>query len=407
MDENKNTQVSGDLTGAQPGGNVYQPPVNAPQPGGNVYQPPVNTYQPGGNVYRPPVNTYQPGGNVYRGPVNVPQPAGALPPQYSPAQTDELKSAKRSFSRMGFALLALGGVTITLQAVIGAAVSLISPSGLYSGWMIWLLNFLPLYLIAFPVYWLILRRMPRAELESKHLGVKRFFLMLLFCFPLMYGGNIIGNVLSMLFSGGSAENPLESFAMESSFMKVLFMVILAPIFEELMFRKLLVDRAARYGEKTAMILSGVCFGLFHMNLFQFFYATALGMLFAYIYIRTRRIQYTMLLHMIINFLGGVVAPWLLSLGGTDALEQMMAGQTPSGDELVSLLPLLIYSFSMMGAAVAGLIVMIVRSNRIVFLPAEKELPKGSRFRTVYLALGMIFFIVFCVGMTAFSLYANS
>lgn len=311
------------------------------------------------------------------------------------------RPAKRSFSRIGFALLALGGVTISLQTLFGVIAGMLGISD--KPWAVWLMTFAPLYLFGVPVCWLIIRRMPRTRVESSSLGGKRFFIMLLCCFPLMYGGNIIGNVLSMILSGGSAENPLNNFALQNSWIKVLVMVVLAPICEELVFRKLLIDRAARFGEKTAMIFSGVCFGLFHMNLFQFFYATALGILFAYVYVRTRRIQYTILLHMIINFLGGVIAPWMLTLVDMDALNMMSSGVMPSAGELASLIPLLIYSFSLLGLSIAGLVLLISRWNRITFRPAECEIPKGSRFKTVYLALGMIFFTVFCAIMTVLSL----
>ena len=356
-------------------------------PGNNVYRP-----APGNNVYRP-----APGNNVYR-----PAPAAEAYPgaPVNPVLPD-LRPAKRSFSRIGFALLALGGVTLAMQFLLSLLFDALGFSDSYLA--MWLVNFIPLYLFAVPVCWLIIRRMPRSECESSGLGAKRFFVFLLCCFPLMYGGNIIGNVLSMILSGGSAENPLNNFALQNSWIKVLVMVVLAPICEELVFRKLLIDRAARFGEETAMIFSGVCFGLFHMNLFQFFYATALGILFAYVYVRTRRIQYTILLHMIINFLGGVIAPWILTLVDMDALNMMSSGVMPSAGELASLIPLLIYSFSLLGLSIAGLVLLISRWNRITFRPAECEIPKGSRFKTVYLALGMIFFTVFCAIMTVLTL----
>ena len=391
MDENNRNVNPAD---GSPETSWYSPSAPGAESGGATSAPGNNVYRPapGNNVYRP-----APGNNVYR-----PAPAAEAYPgaPVNPVLPD-LRPAKRSFSRIGFALLALGGVTLAAQFLFSLLFDALGFSDNYLA--MWLVNFIPLYLFAVPVCWLIIRRMPRSECESSGLGAKRFFVFLLCCFPLMYGGNIIGNVLSMILSGGSAENPLNNFALQNSWIKVLVMVVLAPICEEFVFRKLLIDRAARFGEKTAMIFSGVCFGLFHMNLFQFFYATALGIRMAYVYIRTRRIQYTILLHMIINFLGGVIAPWLISFGGMDILNEMTAGIVPSGGELLSLLPLLIYSFSLLGLSIAGLVLLISRWNRITFRPAECEIPKGSRFKTVYLALGMIFFTVFCAIMTVLTL----
>lgn len=100
--------------------------------------------------------------------------------------------------------------------------------------------------------------------------------------------------------------------MQTNIWNVVFLVIVGPIFEEWLFRKQLIDHTRKYGEKTAILLSGLAFGLFHMNLFQFFYAFLLGLMFGYVYTRTSKLRYSTAMHMIINFNGGVLAPWVLT-----------------------------------------------------------------------------------------------
>ena len=109
--------------------------------------------------------------------------------------------------------------------------------------------------------------------------------------------------------------------MQTNIWNVVFLVILGPIFEEWMFRKQLIDHTRKYGEKTAILLSGLAFGLFHMNLFQFFYAFLLGVMFGYIYMRTSKLRYSTAMHMIINFNGAV---------DSDARRPGPAGQGVSG-----------------------------------------------------------------------------
>lgn len=77
--------------------------------------------------------------------------------------------------------------------------------------------------------------------------------------------------------------------------------ILGPVFEELIFRKKLIDCTIKYGEGVAILSSGIMFGLFHTSVTQFFYATGMGMLWAYIYIKTGRIRYSIIYHIINNF----------------------------------------------------------------------------------------------------------
>ncbi len=77
------------------------------------------------------------------------------------------------------------------------------------------------------------------------------------------------------------------------------MVVMAPVCEEVLFRKLIIDRIRRYGDKAAILVSAIIFGLCHGNFYQFFYAFGIGLVFGYIYTRTGRIRYTIGFHMIL------------------------------------------------------------------------------------------------------------
>ena len=81
------------------------------------------------------------------------------------------------------------------------------------------------------------------------------------------------------------------------FLGVLVVGILAPIVEEIIFRKLLIDNMSKYGIVASVTISAFLFGLFHGNLAQFFYAWALGIIFGFVYVYTGKIIYTILLHM--------------------------------------------------------------------------------------------------------------
>lgn len=102
------------------------------------------------------------------------------------------------------------------------------------------------------------------------------------------GGNSIGELMTM--------NRSWSFV----FLGVLVVGILAPIVEEIIFRKLLIDNMSKYGIVASVTISAFLFGLFHGNLAQFFYAWALGIVFGFVYVYTGKIIYTILLHMSVN-----------------------------------------------------------------------------------------------------------
>ena len=124
----------------------------------------------------------------------------------------------------------------------------------------------------------------------------------------------------------------------------------------------------------------------------------------YIYLRTGRLRYSVILHAVINFMGSVLAPWLLTLVDTEGL--------PPGDlneQFMAILPqtLLLagYGFLMMGMFIAGLVLFIIKIRRLVWHESEAQLPKGTALRTVYCSGGMVLYMLLCLVMIIISLFA--
>lgn len=317
---------------------------------------------------------------------------------------------RRTFKRIGFALFAAAALMYGLSfllGVVGGVLTALGKNVTESGWFKWVASFVPLYAVGVPVCLLILRKVPAETGEKTALGGKNFFIFLLMCFPLMYGGNILGTLLSSLLSGGTAQNALLNFSFDDSPLKIIVMAVLAPLIEEYLFRKQLIDRCAKYGEKAAVFFSALCFGLFHMNLYQFFYAFGLGLLFGYVYLRTRRLRYPVLMHMTVNFMGSVIAPLLLSSLDMETVTQMVAGQI-SDAEVIAMLPelggFLLYVLALIVLSIVGLVLLILKAPKLVFLPDGEELPKEGRFKTIYANPGMIFYVLFCLIMIAVNLF---
>lgn len=77
--------------------------------------------------------------------------------------------------------------------------------------------------------------------------------------------------------------------------------LLAPVAEEIVFRGLIFNRLRRYcGAATAVIVSGLLFGLYHGNLVQGVYGGCMGMLMAYVYLRLQSFFYPCLFHAAAN-----------------------------------------------------------------------------------------------------------
>lgn len=319
--------------------------------------------------------------------------------------TIRISNARKAASRFGFSLCGIILIATVLQYLWFWLLPLIFGEDSWicsSSWGMWLGNFLPMYGVAMPLSLQLLRPVEAYPPEKSSLRGKDFLFLIPICAFMMYGGNLVGTLLSMLLSGGTAQNAILDLAMDNNPLKVLVMVILAPTLEELIFRKMLIDRTRRYGEKVAVFLSAITFGLMHQNLFQFFYAFGLGLVFAYVYVRTGKLRYTIIFHACINFLGSVFAPWLLSQMDMDLLASLESA--PMTDELLAqvtailpgLLAFAAYAMLLATSALAGLILFIIKVRNLTWKECEEPLPKGTVFRTVYLNAGMVVFILACL-----------
>jgi len=323
--------------------------------------------------------------------------------KYAPEKpfTGNLKEAKKHFSKLGIGTFAILGIGTAAQLLLIYVVNSVCPQVMEHSWGMWLITFAPLYLIAVPIGLLLLRKVPSKPLEKHDLKPSRYIVTAIICIFMMYAGNMLGTIITALLQllpGVSAGNPILSYATDNALLpKVLFMVILAPVIEEYIFRKQLIDRMYIYGEKLAVVTSALMFGLFHGNLSQLFYAFALGLVFGYVYLKTGKLRYSIGLHMLINLIGSVIGPLFLEkIAVLDTMETLDLAT------LEPIMPWLIgfgaYVLVLIGLAVAGLVLLCINKRRVSFALAEMELPKKSRFKTVYMNVGMILLAVGCIAL---------
>ena len=213
--------------------------------------------------------------------------------------------------------IAVLALTYLFQYVVAFILRSVAPEALSISWLPMLLASFSMYVIGMGGGYLILRRIPVAAPQKKSLSIGHWLIILLICFGMMYTGNIIGvlvNTVISLLTKSAVQNPVNS-AISSlpEWAIILTTVIAAPIFEELFFRKLMLDRLKPLGQLPALVVTGVVFGLFHGNLSQLFYATLLGFVLGFVYLKTGNIFHTIALHMTINFCGSIIPLKLIEL----------------------------------------------------------------------------------------------
>ncbi|NJW54056.1 CPBP family intramembrane glutamic endopeptidase [Salinimicrobium oceani] len=90
-----------------------------------------------------------------------------------------------------------------------------------------------------------------------------------------------------------------------------FAMILAPVFEELYFRKFLFSKLLeRYSATTSISVSSLCFALFHLPSFRNLLPTFIfGVVACLLYKKTGNILYTIFLHVLVNTLWFTLQYW--------------------------------------------------------------------------------------------------
>jgi membrane protease YdiL (CAAX protease family) len=97
---------------------------------------------------------------------------------------------------------------------------------------------------------------------------------------------------------------------------ILALVIVAPVMEEFLFRGLILNGfLQRYSTWTAIFVSAFLFGAFHFNPWQFIGAFTLGILFAWMYVKTRSLFLPILGHALNNALPLVISSTDLRIRG--------------------------------------------------------------------------------------------
>ena len=92
------------------------------------------------------------------------------------------------------------------------------------------------------------------------------------------------------------------------FLSFFAVVILAPVFEEILCRGLLLNTLRKTMKKWyAIVVSAVIFGIIHGNPIQFIYATAIGILLGWIYTKFDSILIPMLCHLMFNLVSQIAS----------------------------------------------------------------------------------------------------
>ncbi len=166
--------------------------------------------------------------------------------------------------------------------------------------------------------------------------------------------NIIQNSTNLTLTSKDLHMPDSIFGILAI---VLAIPIFAPIFEELLFRATLFRSNEPLGQWFAVIITGLMFGLWHLNYTQFLFAVSLGVFSSLLLIKTGSIIPSIIMHFFVNLIGTIQT---LCLGNSDV------NNISSNDEiylLLHMLPSIIIGFLIFVIIAVGVALFIVELVR--------------------------------------------
>ena len=298
-----------------------------------------------------------------------------------------MNANKKFFSKIGFNYLAYSIASILFLIILSNIIAVIRPEILNNINIATIITAICNYVLPLPILLFLMRKLDSTEIKKNNLGFKTFLKYLCITFTLMWIGNITGTIITNLLSftiQNDIANPIQNLINSTDlWLNLILISLIGPIFEEIIFRKILIDRTIKYGPLASILVSAIIFGLIHENLNQFCYTILVGGFFAYVYIKTGQIKYSIGLHIILNMLGSVLS----MIVNNSAVNLSNAFNTTD-------LAILVFYFILI------LIALFVGIYTLVEYIQKKRKQKNSIdlkiIKPVFLNAGMICFIVFYI-----------
>lgn len=185
-------------------------------------------------------------------------------------------------------------------------------------WGAMLLNDAIIYLVAMPWFLLVMRFIPDGAgvyAKPAHFGPWAALLTLVATLGMLYAGGLVTDFLLNWVDaliGMAPQDPVGDIVAGMGALLPTFILACAvpAVGEEFLFRYTLRKKMRGAGDWNFMLLSAVCFSLFHANLQQLPYTFLAGLAFAWVYVRTEKVWVSMALHLTVNTLGSIVIPGL-------------------------------------------------------------------------------------------------
>lgn len=282
-------------------------------------------------------------------------------------------------------------------------------------------------LVFLPVcfYLMITKTSVKKLIRFQKLKVSTILLVILFAVLIIPLITFI-NTVSMLFSENSVSDLSYEMIGNGFWMNLLLMAIFPAMNEEFVFRGVFYHTYRKKSVLWAMVLSGVLFGLLHLNINQFSYAFVLGIVFALLVEATGSVFASMIAHFIINANSVVLmtfySAWIQYLNSHPEMKQSLEevygysfdieSMYSTSTSTASLLPALLFYGGVAAATTTlaiGVYIWICKRNHTLphikgLLKKSEEKPRDTVNFSVLSVVALVIGIIICLGYMVITEY---
>lgn len=110
-------------------------------------------------------------------------------------------------------------------------------------------------------------------------------------------------IISLFGYESSSSGAISNYPLWQFLLDILVTAVLPGVCEEVAHRGMLLNNYKKMGAKFAILMSGLLFGLMHLNIEQFFYASIIGFFFGFVALFTENIWPCIIMHFMNNAIG--------------------------------------------------------------------------------------------------------
>ncbi|MDP4143053.1 MAG: type II CAAX endopeptidase family protein [Bacillota bacterium] len=229
---------------------------------------------------------------------------------------------KKHFKAIGFILMYLTiymimqimvSIPLAIYAVLTSNGNMNEVTNIVGKYIV--ISLLPAAIISFIVYWIIIKLRKQSIQKICRFNKVDILSIVLAIFVTFSASSVVEGVMVYIekFFPSYDETAKILGSSMNTVLGIIIITLLIPMFEEILFRGLVMSEIEKNIRiSLTVVIQGVLFGVYHLNLLQGLYAGILGILLGYLCISTNSIFTSMAGHITFNICGGIVLPLLLA-----------------------------------------------------------------------------------------------